>query len=322
MPGKLIALVMPILAAGLLCACSSSDQRLKIVTGPQGGSWYPLGGALKNIVDKDIPGVSLQVLPGAGIANVKAVETGQAQLGFANSVSTVDAINGEAPFDAKATHVCNVATLYPQYFQIVTLAGAGVRTANDFRGKALAGQTRGNTAEAITRQLLKIYGMTYDDLSRMNYGSYTDSVTLLKDDNAQIFTLGTTIPAGAVMDLASARAIELVEVPDDALAKLKSMNAGYRRAVIPAGTYPKQTRDVPTLGYATHLIARCELDDQFIYDLLTGMHARLKDLSTIAKALRGATPASMGADIGVPLHAGAARWYRDQGVAAHAGSDN
>lgn len=321
MQRKLIVLVASILAAGLLGACSSSDQKLKIVTGPQGGSWYPLGGALKNIVENSAQGVSLQVLPGAGIANVKAVETGQAQLGFANSVSTVDAINGEPPFDSKATHVCHVATLYPQYFQIVTVAGSGIRTPADFRGKSLAGQTRGNTAEAITRQLMKVYGLTYDDLSRQNYGSYTDSVTLLKDDNAQIFTLGTTIPAGAVMDLASARDIELIEVPDDVLAKMKAINNGYRRAVIPAGTYPKQTRDVATIGYATHLIARCELGDKFIYDLLDDIYKHLDDLASIAKALRGATPESMGADIGVPLHPGAAQWYREKGVNLQAASD-
>lgn len=314
------ALVASILAAGMLSACSSSDQKLKIVSGPQGGSWYPLAGALKNIVENSNQGVSLQVLPGAGIANVKAVETGQAQLGFANSVSTVDAINGEAPFDAKATHVCHVATFYPQYFQIVTVAGSGIRTPADFRGKSLAGQTRGNTAEAITRQLMRVYGMSYDDLSRQNYGSYTDSVTLLKDDNAQIFTLGTTIPAGAVMDLASARDIELIEVPDDALAKMKAINGGYRRAVIPAGTYPKQTRDIATIGYSTHLIARCELDDKFIYSLLDKVYAQLDDLAAIAKALRGATPERMGADIGVPFHPGAAQWFRERGVKTEAGA--
>jgi uncharacterized protein len=307
-------LVVSVLTASLLGACSSSDQRMRLATGPQGGSWYPLGGAVKNIVEKNMAGISVQVVPGAGIANVKAVESGQAQLAFANSVSTVDGINGEPPFDARATHICHVATFYPQYFQIVTVAGSGIRTPADFRGKALAAQTRGNTAEAITRHLLKVYGMSYSDLSRVNYGSYTDSVTLLKDDNAQVFTLGTSVPAGAVMDLASGRDIELLDVPDEALEKMRSINRGYRRAVIPAGTYPKQARDVATIGYTTHLIARCELDDNFIYGLLHHIHANLEDLSAVSKPLRRATPESMGEDVGVPLHPGAARWYRDKGV--------
>lgn len=147
--------------------------QLKLMTGPQGGSWYPLGGAIKNIVESAIPGTTVQVLPGAGIANVKAVEAGKADMGFANSVSTVDAINGKPPFETKAGNVCNLATLYPQYFQIVALADAGIETPADFRGKALTTQPKGNTGEAITRHLLEAYGMTYDDLAQVSFGSYT-----------------------------------------------------------------------------------------------------------------------------------------------------
>src|SRR5918995_2758240 len=91
-------------------------ENLRFMTGPQGGSWYPMGGAIKNVVEKAVPDTSLQVMPGAGIANVKAVQAGKADLAFANSVSTVDAINGKPPFEEQADNVCNLATLYPQYF--------------------------------------------------------------------------------------------------------------------------------------------------------------------------------------------------------------
>ena len=257
-------------------------------------------------------GVSVQVLPGAGIANVKAVESGQAQIGLANSVSTVDAIDGRPPFTEKATHVCNVATLYPQFFQVVTLPEAEIRSPADLKGKALAGQQKGNTAEAITGHMLQAYGIGFDDLSRVSYGSYTDSVTLMKDGNAQFFTLGTTIPAGAVMDLASAREIRLMPIPDDGLKNMQQFNPGYMRGIIPKGTYPKQTQDIPTVEYATHFIARCELEDQFIYDILDSIYGGIANLTSIAKAIKGATPETMGKDIGVPLHPGAARWYKEK----------
>ena len=307
--------IVAILACSILVGCSGSgNERIKFVTGPQGGSWYPLGGAIKNLIEGRVEGVNIQVLPGAGIANVKAVESGQAQIGLANSVSTVDGINGRAPFTEKATHVCNVATLYPQYFQVVTLPGAGIRSPADLKGKALAGQQKGNTGEAITDHMLRAYGIGYDDLSRVSYGSYTDSVTLMKDGNAQFFTLGTTIPAGAVMDLASARDIKLMPIPDDGLEKMQQFNPGYRRGIIPKGTYPKQTEDVPTVQYATHFIARCELDDQFVYDILDSIYGGVGGLESITKAIKGATPEKMGRDIGVPMHPGAARWYQEKGV--------
>ncbi len=299
----------------VLSGCSGSDkQRIKFATGPQGGSWYPLGGAIKNLAEKQLQDVSIQVLPGAGIANVKAVESGQAQMALANSVSTVDGINGRPPFEQKATNVCNIATLYPQYFQVVTLPEAGIRSPADLKGKALAGQQKGNTGEAITDHMLRAYGISFDDLSRVSYGSYTDSVTLMKDGNAQFFTLGTTIPAGAVMDLASARDIKLMPIPDDGLKKMQEFNPGYRRGIIPKGTYPGQKEDVPTVEYATHFIVNCDMDEQLVYDILGSIYGGRDDLTSIARAIKGLTPAKMAKDIGVPMHPGAVRWYQENGV--------
>ncbi|MFO0295242.1 MAG: TAXI family TRAP transporter solute-binding subunit, partial [Rhodospirillales bacterium] len=133
------------LAAGLAALAiaaapvpSSAQDTLRLMTGPQGGVWVPLGGSLKNIWEKAIPGVTIQTLPGAGIANVRAIDEDKAEIGFGNSISTVDGINGVAPFPRKTTNVCQLATLYPQYFQIVVNADSGINSVRDFRGKGLA----------------------------------------------------------------------------------------------------------------------------------------------------------------------------------------
>ncbi|HXW07202.1 MAG TPA: TAXI family TRAP transporter solute-binding subunit [Vicinamibacterales bacterium] len=304
------AVVLGVAALG----CAGSPQRLKLAAGPQGGTWYPLAGALKNVLERHVGGAWVQVVPGGGVANVMAIEIGRADLALANSVSTVDALNGERPFKARARNICNLATLYPQYFQVVTLAGSGIDSPAAFRGRALATQPRGNTGEAITLHLLRAYGLTYADLSRVSFGNYTDSVTLMQDGNAQIFTLGTSVPASSVMELASARAVELVGIPDDGLKRMQAINAGYTRTVIPAGTYTGQDRDVPTIGYATHLIGRCSLDSRVVTEILTGVLVSLDSLSAVTRAIRQASPASMSADIGVPMHPAATVWYRQHGV--------
>ncbi|MCB1995676.1 MAG: TAXI family TRAP transporter solute-binding subunit [Burkholderiaceae bacterium] len=299
-------------AATLLAAGAVHAQQLRLMTGPQGGSWYPLGGAIANIGEK--AGMKLQVLPGAGIANVKAIQGGKADLGFANSISTVDGVAGRAPFTEKATNVCNVATLYPQYFQVVANADSGVNSLADMKGKGLAVQPKGNTAEFISQQALEVYGMKYDDMGRVSYVSYTDAVSLMKDNNAQAFTLGTTVPASAIMDLASARDIKLISIPDDKFQAMRKLNPGYTKLVIPAGSYPKQTTDVQTIGYATHVIARCDLDADAVYKVLKGMVDNKGDLAAIAKAMAGTTPKMMAEDIGVPLHKGAEKFYKEAGV--------
>src|SRR5712691_1013887 len=96
-------------------AGAASAAELKLMTGPQGGSWIPLGGQLKDLWEKAVPGLAVQALPGAGIANVRGIEEGKADIGFANSISTVDAIVGKPPFNKPHENVCNIATLYPQY---------------------------------------------------------------------------------------------------------------------------------------------------------------------------------------------------------------
>jgi uncharacterized protein len=175
-------------------------------------------------------------------------------------------------------------------------------------------QPKGNTAEFISQQALQVYGLKYEDMGRVSYVSYTDAVSLMKDNNAQIFTLGTTVPASAIMDLASARDISLVAIPDDKFQAMRKLNPGYTKLVIPAGSYPKQTADVPTIGYATHVIARCDLDAEVVYKVLKGMVANKADLAAIAKAMTGITPKMMAEDIGVPLHKGAERFYKEAGV--------
>ncbi|NYT76666.1 TAXI family TRAP transporter solute-binding subunit [Alcaligenaceae bacterium] len=304
-----------ILAAAVLAISATSlaqAQQVRLMTGPQGGSWYPLGGAIANIAGKE--GVKVQVLPGAGIANVKAIQIGKADMGFGNSISTVDGVAGRAPFEKKTDNVCNVATLYPQYFQIVANADSGITSFADAKGKSIAIQPKGNTAEFMTVQMLEVYGMTYKDMDKVSHVSYTDAVSMLKDNNAQLFTLGTTVPASSIMDLASARDITLISVPDDKYKAMHDLNPGYTKLIIPAGTYPKQDKDVQAVAYATHLIARCDLDEDTVYKVLKGMVDNQADLNAITQVMKKTTVKMMAEDIGVPMHKGAERFYKEQKV--------
>jgi TRAP transporter TAXI family solute receptor len=290
-------------------------QQVTFMTGPQGGSWIPLGGALKGMWEKSIPGLQIQQTPGAGIANIRGVDEGKAQIGFGNSSTTVDGLEGRAPYPKKVTNVCQVANLYPQYFQVVAAADAKVSSLADLKGKTLVTQPKGNTAEILTAMVLQINGMTYQSLGKVNFqAAYTDAVALMKDGHAQIFTLGTTAPASAVMDLASARDVRLVPVDDRTMGELKKMNPGYNKLVIRAGTYPKQDQDVPVIGYSTHVVAACDLPEETVYQMTKAMAENVVGMAAVVKSIEGLTPKDMAVDIGVPLHKGAARFYREKGA--------
>ena len=303
------------LVVAVALAFPAAAQQVTMMTGPQGGSWVPLGGALKNMWETAIPGLQIQQQPGAGIANVRGIDEGKAQIGFANSSTTVDGVEGRAPYPKKTTRVCQVANLYPQYFQVVALTDAKVNSFADLKGKALVTQSKGNTAELLTADVLKINGMSYQSLSKANFqASYTDAVDMMKDGHVQVFTLGTTAPASAVMDLASARNVQLVPVDDRTMAELKKMNPGYNKLVIKAGTYPKQDKDVPAIGYTTHIVAACDLPEDVVYKMTKAMAAGVNDMAAVVKPITGLTAKDMAVDIGVPFHKGAVKYYKEVGV--------
>ena len=310
MKRKLLAL-----AVGAVISAPAAAQQVTFMTGPQGGSWIPLGGALKGMWEKAIPGLQITQTPGAGIANVAGIDAGKAQIGLANSSTTVDGLEGRAPYKSKVTKVCQVANLYPQYFQVVALKDAKVNSFKDLKGKAVVTQPKGNTGELLTDLTLKLNGLDYKALSKINFqAAYTDAVSMMKDGHVQVFTLGTTAPASAVMDLASARDISLVPVDETTMNKLKSMNPGYNKLIIKAGTYPKQDKDVPVIGYSTHIVAACDLPENTVYQMTKAMASNVDAMAAVVKAIDGIKPKDMALDIGVPFHKGAAKFYKETGA--------
>ena len=302
-------------AAALALAGGASAAEVRFMTGPQAGFWVPLGGQLKDAWEKGVPGLNVQALPGAGIANVRAIQEGKADVGFANTITTADAVagTGEAPLDKKHDKVCNVATLYPQYFQLVVNADAGIGTLKDLKGKGFATQVKGNTGELIARHVLRVSGYTYNDVKASFTNSYTDSVEQMKDNRMHAFALGTGIPASSLMDLASARDIRLIDMAE-IYEPMRKINPAYKLVTIPKGTYPKQDKDVQVIGYYTHVVAACSLPEDTVYKMTAAILPRKDQMAAIYKELDKLSTQIMTQDIGVPFHAGAAKWFKEQGV--------
>ena len=306
------------MAAVVGLASAAGAAEIRMMTGPQAGIWVPLGGQLKDIWEKSIPDLKVQAMPGAGIANVRGIEEGKAEIGFANTISTADAVagTGEAPLDKKHGKVCNVATLYPQYFQMVVNADAGINTLKDMKGKGFATQVKGNTGELISRHVLRASGMTYSDVKASFTNSYTDSVEQMKDNRVHIFALGTAIPASSIMDLASAREIRLLDMAG-IYEDMKKINPAYKLVTVPKGTYPKQDKDVQVIGYYTHIIAACSLPEDMVYRMTASFVPSKPAMTAVYKEIDQLTPQIMSQDIGVPFHPGAAKWYKEQGISVN-----
>jgi len=148
---------------------------------------------------------------------------------------------------------------------------------------------------------------------KVSFASYTDSVGQMQDGHAQVFTLGTAVPYGAVMELASNREIRLLDLSAQHEA-MRKINPGYTLVTVKAGTYPKQDKDVKVIGYATHIVASCKLAEDRVYAMAKAMATNAKDMAAINKDMATLTPAVMAEDIGVPMHPGAAKFYKEAGA--------
>jgi len=287
---------------------------LKMMTGPMGGSWYPLGGAIAELIQKNIPGSTVSVAPGGGMANVVGVQEGKADIGFGNSSSSVDGVEGREPFKAPTKNVMQLANLYPQYFQIFVLKDSDIKSVADLKGKAICPGPKGHTGELVSRQILEVYGLSYKDMSKVNHVSYSDAGALMKDGHAHAWLPGTTIPASVGLDLATTKGIRLISIPDDKIEAIRKMNVGYLKRIIPAGTYPGVNYEVQTIGYFTHLVISAKLPDSLVYNITKMLAENVGRLADVVKDMKGVTVKDLALDIGVPFHPGALKYYKEVGA--------
>ena len=304
---SLIAAAAVTAAAGLAASASAADMRL--MTGPQGGVWIPLGGQLKDMWEKAIPGLSVTSMPGAGIANVRGIEEGKTEVGFGNSISTVDGVLGNAPFTKPHKKVCNLASLYPQYFQVIVPANAGISSIKDLKGKTVAAQPRGNTAEIITQHILKVNGLSYNEV-KPSFISYTDAVE--PDEGRQRPGLHArhTIPSGAVMDLASARDIKLLDLSDARGDEEDQPRLHARHRAEGHLSEAGPGREGDRLRDPHRRLVRAARGPRLRHGEGDGRQRLLDGRDQQGDG--GAHPQAMAEDIGVPFHPGAAKFYKEK----------
>jgi TRAP transporter TAXI family solute receptor len=136
----------------------------------------------------------------------------------------------------------------------------------------------------------------------------------MKDGHAHIYTQGTTIPAASAMDLAAARKIRLIALPDDKINAMQQINAGYLKHVVPKGTYTNVDYDVPGIGYLSHLVVSAKLPDDLVYRITKALAKNIPRFGEVIKDMKGVTPKDLAVDIGIPFHPGALKYYKEVGL--------
>jgi len=286
-------------------------QQVTIFTGPQGGSWYAMGGGFAKLFSD--AGVRSNAEVGGGISNVAVVAQGRGELGFTMSIVPRMAELGVEPYKQKINNVRGIAALGPNKIHIVVAANSGVKTITDLKGKKFASQPVGNVTTEAFKAVLAANGMSESDLD-LTRGGQGYGATQMKDRRIVGFTATTLPPSPAFSEVAQSLDVVFLPIDDATLAKMREANPGYSRAVIKAGIYNGQTADVPTASTDLIVITRAETPDEEAYWMTRTLVEKIDALRKIHSSLADLTPESMSKTPGATLHPGAARYYKEKGL--------
>lgn len=287
---------------------------INIASANSGGAWYTIGGALAELYQREIPNVVASCGPGGGISNIFAVANNEAQLGFGFPDDVLDAQSGVGDFEGNTLdNVRGVTALYPGVLHIATAAGSGINSVEDLKGKVLCTQQKGNAAEKMIRKVLEAYGLSYEDMSKVNFVGFSDAVDLVKDGHADAIAYMSTFPYAALQDLAESKGVQLITIDQAHMDQLIAECPAYNAVTIPGGAYKGTDADVTAIGCKTILFTNAEMSDDVVYSMTKAMYDNHENLVLVNQSLAEMTPA-YGSDTGIDLHPGAQRYYQEIGA--------
>ncbi len=305
------------LAAALLSgtALAQQQQFVNVLTGGQAGVYYPLGVALSQIYGQAIPNArSTAQVTKASAENLNLLQSGRGELAFSLADAVSDAWNGnaEAGFTRKLDKLRGLSATYNNYIQIVASEESGIKSLADLKGKRISvGAARSGT-ELNARAIFKAAGLSYQDLGKVEYLPFGESVELIKNRQLDATLQSAGLGVASIRDLATAVKIVVVPVPADVVAKVG--DAAYQPAVIPANTYGGQTADVPTAAIPNFLVTHAGVSDDLAYQMTKALYDNLDKMHAAHNAAKAINRTNAVKGMPVPLHPGAERYYKEVGV--------
>ena len=312
---KIAIALVPLLALGTV---ANAETFIRKVSGPAGGSWYPLAAKISEVLGKKIDGIATANRPGGGVGNVKDVNKGNAEIGWSYGHTAYNGFNGKGKFSKAQPNIRFFATLYPAAFQTAVPKNSPIKTYADMKDKNISPGKTTYSGYAAAEMVLKYYCLTLAKIKKnggtVHHVGYSDSVSLMKDGNIDVFIGLTSVPQASFLNLDFSPGIRFIGIEPDILAKILKQNPGYLSTEIPTTAYKGVTKPVPTLGVATVLVINKDVSDDIAYKMAKalwenhGEFVKVKKIwkkVTLENALRGAA---------IPVHPGAQRYYDEQGV--------
>lgn len=319
------ALVLTLAAMSACGGDMAGNRPFILTTATTGGTYYPVGVAIATITKStlyDDRGISLSAISSAGsMENVRLLRNNEAQFAMLQGIFAAWAWNGDGPFRNRQAYLRSIGALWPNTEHFVLTRdlarGETIRDLDRLRGERFVLGARNSGAEKSGDYILERLGIDYKERMTLAYMGYGATANAIQDGTI----VGMNIPAGPPVSgitrafAAAGSDLTLLAFTDEDLAAVNSRYPLWQRRVLAAGTYPNQTSDVQTIEHANVLAVREDIAEDVVYAITRSLWENLDALHQIHKATREMSLEKALTGLGAPLHPGAARYYRERGVA-------
>jgi TRAP transporter TAXI family solute receptor len=319
---KRIACCLTLLALSIGCGGGQGTEGeakperrfLSVGTAPPGGAFFPVGGALAEVLNAHGEGwqVTAEATKGSQ-ENIRRLARGELDLALSNAAITYFAVRGESGWD-QAYPMRSVMTLAPNVALFVTPSSSGIRTLADLKGERVVVGPAGAGFEYFVGPLLEAHGVTYDDFTPL-HNTQTGAVDMLGDGSAAAAFLGGAVPTASITQASTSQDIHFIPFDEQAMAQLVETFTFFEYATIPAGTYRGQDEAFNGLDVGSmHLITSADADEDLIYQVTKTIYENRAEVTAKHAAGKAINPANVIRDTGTPFHPGAIRYFEEIGI--------
>ncbi|MCY4304315.1 MAG: TAXI family TRAP transporter solute-binding subunit [Aestuariivita sp.] len=314
-----------IAVAGFICmmtaaSMSMAQEFISIGTGGVTGVYYPTGGAICRLVNKDRKehGIRCAVeSTGGSVYNINTIKAGELEFGVAQSDWQYHAVNGTSKFegDAAFPKLRAVMSVHPEPFTLIVRADSGIESFEGLKGNRVNIGNPGSGQRATMEVVMDAFGISVDDLALATEYKGSEMAKQLCDGNidAMIYTIGH--PAAAIKEATTTCNAKLISVTGDPIDKLVVDNPFYRVATIPGGMYKGTDTDTSTFGVGATLVTSADVSDDAVYVVAKAVMENINDFRGLHPAFANLDPAQMVSDgLSAPLHPGAEKAYKELGL--------
>jgi TRAP transporter TAXI family solute receptor len=310
------ALALSLLAAG---AAHAQQRFISIGTGGVTGVYYPTGGAICRLVNKDRKEHGIRCSAestGGSIYNINTIRAGELEFGVAQSDWQYHAYNGTSKFkDAGAfKDLRAVFSVHPEPVTIIARADAGISNVTDLKGKAVNIGNPGSGTRGTWEVMESAPGWKREDLKVAAELKSAETGQALCDGKIQAYFWLVGHPSALTQETLSSCDATLVNATGPAIEKLVSDNSFYRTATIPAGMYNNK-EDINTFGVGATFVSSAKVPDEVVYTVVKAVFENFDQFKKLHPAFSNLKKEEMIKDgLSAPLHPGAVKYYKEAGL--------